>query len=411
MFLKTLILFNSVKMKNILFLSVRDITTYGEIGRPHYFIKELSSKYKVIIFNNPQIWKRKWAKASQEYLTFFNRVEIIDGYPIKLKSPIINYFINLIPNIILLNILIRKKKIDTVISYSEFFLLFFSFFWKPRKIKVIFDLADYLPNFFRYQYSNILTKNGTSIIKALMDNSIKKSNFVTTSSYLLGQYSMNITGKNKVTVITNGFYGSPKITNLDLRSKLGFQKEDIILGYMGTLQKNVQLEEIIKILPKIRKKNSSIKMLIIGGGIKYNYLNELVDELNLKEIVYFTGRVSRAEVSNYIACFDIGLIPLETKWAEYTRPNKLFDYLVNQKPVISTSFPELIYSFPSKKYPYIQYYRDETSLILVIENIVEDIKDNIIKNKMNEMQEEIYSKYNWQKLTTEFRNLIEKTTM
>ena len=52
------------------------------------------------------------------------------------------------------------------------------------------------------------------------------------------------------------------------------------------------------------------------------------------------------EVPNYISAFDVGTIPfdLSNPTAYYSAPNKMWEYLSQKRPVISTPVPEVVHN-------------------------------------------------------------------
>lgn len=105
-----------------------------------------------------------------------------------------------------------------------------------------------------------------------------------------------------------------------------------ILGYVGGVHKVVDLV----LLEKIARAHPD-KSLVMVGPLQ-------VDVGGLAKLpnVYFLGQKRYEELPAYIKHFDVGLIPYVLN--EYTQtvyPNKLNEYLIMGKPVISTRLPEV----------------------------------------------------------------------
>lgn len=74
-----------------------------------------------------------------------------------------------------------------------------------------------------------------------------------------------------------------------LRKQCGFAQDDIVIGYVGrfSVQKNIFF--LLGILDSLRKKSSSYKLLLIGGGELESRLREETARLKLESAVFFAG--------------------------------------------------------------------------------------------------------------------------
>jgi len=109
------------------------------------------------------------------------------------------------------------------------------------------------------------------------------------------------------------------------REELGIDSETTVLCFFGFLYQGKGIEYLIEAVKMIRDKGHKIKVLLIGGivGIEYGShakfsqlyvekLQGLLKKYNLEDLFILTGRIqSEAEVSQYIACGDIAVFPLD----------------------------------------------------------------------------------------------------
>jgi glycosyltransferase involved in cell wall biosynthesis len=93
-----------------------------------------------------------------------------------------------------------------------------------------------------------------------------------------------------------------------LRTDLGLQSNDIVIGTVKTLEKKYGVEYLITAFSLIEKKlvNLNLKLLIVGGGGLRGELENLVTSLNLDNKVIFTGKVKYSDVPFYHNVIDIG---------------------------------------------------------------------------------------------------------
>lgn len=80
-----------------------------------------------------------------------------------------------------------------------------------------------------------------------------------------------------------------------------FNKEDIVIGTVKTLEENYGIEYLIRAFAIVRNKYKGLplKLLIVGSGSLKNSLNQLVNKLNLDDVTVFTGKVSHELVPIY----------------------------------------------------------------------------------------------------------------
>lgn len=107
-----------------------------------------------------------------------------------------------------------------------------------------------------------------------------------------------------------------------------------IIGYIGGVHKVVDLD----LLERVAQINPDKSLVLVGP------LQTDVGRLARCPNVFFMGQKKHQELPNYIACFDVCLIPYVLN--EYTKnvyPTKLNEYLIMGKPVVSTALPELEY--------------------------------------------------------------------
>jgi glycosyltransferase involved in cell wall biosynthesis len=112
-----------------------------------------------------------------------------------------------------------------------------------------------------------------------------------------------------------------------------------ILLYQGAVNVGRGIEWIIDTLPYL----DDFLFYVIGDGDVLNDLKEKVNRQNLHDRVIFTGRIPFEELPAYTTCADIGINLLENKGLNYyySLPNRIFDYIRKNIPVLATDFPEI----------------------------------------------------------------------
>ena len=82
---------------------------------------------------------------------------------------------------------------------------------------------------------------------------------------------------------------------------------------------------------------------IVGEGDKLQEMKNRVKQLEMDDRVKFLGRIPFEELPAYTACADIGISLLENRGLNYyySLPNRIFDFIRKNIPILATDFPEI----------------------------------------------------------------------
>ena len=120
--------------------------------------------------------------------------------------------------------------------------------------------------------------------------------------------------KKEINVIPTGVDNEQLNLTFDKTAKEIYKidKNDKVLLFVGRLgqEKNIQLA--IKSMPKILDKNPGTKLMIVGDGPYMDNLKILTNQLNLSDVVIFTGMLNRLETINCFRSCDIFCFPSKT---------------------------------------------------------------------------------------------------
>ncbi|MEE1896847.1 glycosyltransferase family 4 protein [Flavobacterium rakeshii] len=233
--------------------------------------------------------------------------------------------------------------------FFVFHLLFFSIQYKPDFIICRHIFSSVLLSFFNkktFLELHVLPKGSNLLLLKYLKN--RNLKLITISNVLKNDLKKIGLDSNVLHDCAN-IVDDSKIAEVELNGK-----QKISVGYVGSAFLGKGVEVIIE----LAKKCLDIDFYIIGvdfNDIPINVSNSFSGN------VYFVGRVGNSLVPSYIKLFDICLLPNQKSvligrffWdddahndansmdiGKYTSPLKLFEYMAQKKPIISSNIDSI----------------------------------------------------------------------
>jgi len=187
--------------------------------------------------------------------------------------------------------------------------------------------------------------------------------------------------QNKMGLIRN----VPLKKDLQVKEEVYFPTKNKTILYQGVLNPGRGIKPMIKALKYI----DDLDLIIIGYGKVEEELKGFVREHKMSQRVFFLGRVERDKLFNYTKQATLGMVleePLGLSF-KFSLPNKLFDYIHAEIPIIAGNLPEISKIINEYKVGVlVEDYKPET-IAKTIHNLLKDktllskIKDNQQKAK------------------------------
>lgn len=93
----------------------------------------------------------------------------------------------------------------------------------------------------------------------------------------------------------------------EIRRSLGIRDDCMVLGHVGKIYKPKNHPYLIRIFAEYKKLNPNSKLLLIGDGVMRHEIEQLVDELNVRNDVIFAGL--RTDISDMVQAMDFFVFP------------------------------------------------------------------------------------------------------
>ena len=196
----------------------------------------------------------------------------------------------------------------------------------------------------------------------------------------------------------------PSFSNLNLPKEFKNNDKTTVL-YAGNIGYFQDWEPIFYTAKKI--KNLNIEFIIIGEGVKKNYLIDRVKNENISNIKIFPYQ-KRSIIPAIINMADIHFISIEKKLEKEGFPSKVYTIMACKKPMIVVS---------GKNTPIYEFLYPKKCSILISKNRNENFYSSVIKlandkKLRNELGEngynEIMNNYTKEKIINQYLNLFNK---
>lgn len=228
--------------------------------------------------------------------------------------------------------LIRKEKYDIVHSYLFGFHYLATIPAKTTGVRMVIssrrELATWKKRHHRFleNLGNLFTDKVITCSEAARDFSLKNENL----------------SEDKITTIYNGinlnkFYPIEK--NKEILNDFGLTAQDKIIGMVANFSAVKDHQALLKAVNEIKKRYSSIKCILAGGGSLRVSIAAEVDHLGLKNNVIFTGR--RDDVERILSVMDVFVLSSLSEGM----PNAALEAMACGLPVVATNvggIPEVV---------------------------------------------------------------------
>ena len=168
---------------------------------------------------------------------------------------------------------------------------------------------------------------------------IRKADYVLVTGSMDSEFLEKEYGLKNIILLRNlPRYYKPTL-QLDLRSHLNIDKTRRIILYQGVLLKGRGIEKVFSVLNEL----PNHVFVIAGGGEYEEHYRKLAVQMNIAHQVFFLGKLTQEELPKITASVDVGVSLIENLSISYYHalPNKLFEYIMAEVPVITSNLPQM----------------------------------------------------------------------
>lgn len=205
--------------------------------------------------------------------------------------------------------IVKKWKLDVIHSHTEFGVgTFARIIAKQFGIPLIHTYHTMYEDYIHYITKGYFKKSSKKIVEYLTlfycDKTANELIVPTKKTYNLFKQKYGV--EKNIYIIPTGieverFYKEniSKKQVESLKNKLGINKDDFIITFVGRIAKEKNVDFLIDAHKDLVKKAKNIKLIIIGDGPELGFFKNKVSKMKLGDKIIFTGRVPWDEIPVY----------------------------------------------------------------------------------------------------------------
>ncbi|TAJ45653.1 glycosyltransferase [Methanofollis fontis] len=345
----------------ILLVSTQDYIHHPVPSRHHYIFEELAGRHEVHV---PHFHVSRGPERP-------TRCRIHEATLVPVTSPFVHYMANAPYHAAVMRRIIRENGIDVVVAAHVLAGTAAIRAARSADIPVLFDLKDWFPDSAAAYYNNPATRRIIHDgVWAITRHNLDHADQITTVSPSLSAQLRR--HGFEAGVITNGVNTDifRPMDGAPMRRRLGIPEEAFVIGFAGSVERWYAVDNLIRLLPRLRREFGDVRLLIVGGSLFTGYIDDLkalAASCGVAGEVTFTGTVGYADLPPHIAAMDVCTIPLSPpQWANIALPNKFFEYSACARPILSRPIPDV----EAIGGEHLSIYRDDEEFIDLIERAV-----------------------------------------
>ncbi|MBN2772531.1 MAG: glycosyltransferase family 4 protein, partial [Spirochaetes bacterium] len=175
-----------------------------------------------------------------------------------------------------------------------------------------------------------------------------------------------------------------------------------IVGFVGGFYTWHGLDLLIKAFVRVLQNDSNSILVLIGDGPEKKRIENMVEELQIRDNVFFAGKVSYHSLPAWISLFRVGVMPDSNN---YGSPMKIFEYMAMGKPVVVPDYGPLRDAVEHGKEGFI-FPKGNVEIMTSYINLL--ISNEELYNKMSRSARMIIvEKYNWDNIVNIILNYLQ----
>jgi len=217
--------------------------------------------------------------------------------------------------------------------------------WRLRGVRFVFDQHDLNPELFLSRFGQPASLGGRAQLRGLLlleRLTYRTAQHVisTNESYRRVALTRGEKQREDTTVVRSG----PDTGRMrPVRHAVPRENGSRVLAYLGIMGPQDGVDTVLHVVKLLRDQRgrTEVRAVLMGFGDCLEDLRRLCRELDLDDVVTFTGRVGPDEIAEHLSAADIGLCPdAKTPLNDVSTMNKTMEYMAYCLPSVSFDLVE-----------------------------------------------------------------------
>lgn len=164
------------------------------------------------------------------------------------------------------------------------------------------------------------------------------------------------------------------VSRAEARAQLGMSEDSLVVLYVGRFDRRKGIETLVRAMSRSTLRGeANLKLIIAGGsrpgksdGLERDRIEEIVDEVGIRDLTEFPGRVSHQELPNYYAAANLCVVP------SHYEPFGLvaIEAMASGTPVVASDVGGLQFTVVSEKTGLLCPPQDDAAFAVAIDRIL-----------------------------------------
>jgi glycosyltransferase involved in cell wall biosynthesis len=181
------------------------------------------------------------------------------------------------------------------------------------------------------------------VLEAIEAKSLKKADVVACVSPKVVEklVEMGIDSRN---ILISPMAVDPELfENVDSKQiSIQYKLEDkFVIGWTGSFRSFHGLDLLLNVFKKVTERIDNARLMLVGDGFEKASTMKMAKDLNIENLVIFTGRKSFIEIPKYIDTFDLAIVSASKRSDFHYSPLKLREYLGAGKATLAPNAGEI----------------------------------------------------------------------
>lgn len=261
--------------------------------------------------------------------------------------------------------------------------------------KFVFDHHDLSPELYYYaRFNGEGNKRVYQMLVFFENLSLRVADKViaTNRSYKQVQIERAGIAEDKIFIVRNG-PNMERFTASDVAPS-DMNNDVVTIGYLGIIGYQDGADVLVKAIQHLYHEMAyrNFRCVIAGSGDALEMVKQLATDLDVNDVVTFTGWVNYQDIPDTLRSFDICVAPeLSNVYADKSTVIKVMEYMAFGKPIVAFDLPEHRYSADGAA-----LYATDNDPAKLAEKIAELIDDPDLRRQLGDVgRQRIESELSW----------------